>query len=696
MKKILFTALIAGLFLAGCIKETYDMEKVSGKASFSPSFGLSVAHGTISLSDLIEPNDTVVFDPDNFVRIVFREDSIIDLQMADLYDLTEMVSFSESYQIGELMIAPFSGSANFPVNEISQHFTPPVTYTNGSYPGFPAFSAIDIGEKAFTAFPNFEYATFSAGSIDITIHNNLPVTIYGLTIRVFNTVGHTQIGNDITITSIAPGSSGTGYLDLSGRTITNSLTAGVTINGSPGTSSPVSINLVQTNLGIDVTGRDLTVSSGRVILPEQSISSLDNNDTIDFDAGQDIEIDIIRILSGNISYTINDNTPLSAELTLTMPTSERSGIPVSETFSVNAGSVTTGNINMNNTTIDLGTVSAQPYNKLPLEYAISVSSQNGMVTFDSDNEVSLEMTLSDPEFDYIKGYFGQEGETIDPDSIDLEIDDILKNITGTFLVSNPSIRLDYDNSFAIPLEIDLDVKGYRGSQTVDLGLAPQTLSYPSAPAQRDISATFEVDRNNSELPELISLPPEIVKYSGGVTMNPQGNTGARDNYIFGNSRFLGSLEVEVPLEFRINNLHFADTLDNFFETDDDDDSPLKPEDIKYAKIIINAVNGFPLGVGVKMTLHDSVTGADLAYIEADQLLSPAQTDAGGKVTQPVESESLLEITDAFWKKTDLADEIIISFTLNTTDNGTKDVKIYSDYDIEFRVSVLVKPEFKFE
>jgi hypothetical protein len=35
------------------------------------------------------------------------------------------------------------------------------------------------------------------------------------------------------------------------------------------------------------------------------------------------------------------------------------------------------------------------------------------------------------------------------------------------------------------------------------------------------------------------------------------------------------------------------------------------------------------------------------------------------------------------------------FTMNTTDGGSKDVKIYSDYRIRFTAGLVVKPDLKF-
>jgi hypothetical protein len=73
------------LSATGCIKETYDMNSFSKKAQLSPTIAISAIKGDISLNDVevFKSSENVVVDADNFVRIVFREDSILDLGLSD-------------------------------------------------------------------------------------------------------------------------------------------------------------------------------------------------------------------------------------------------------------------------------------------------------------------------------------------------------------------------------------------------------------------------------------------------------------------------------------------------------------------------------------------------------------------------------------------------------------------------------------
>jgi len=151
--------------------------------------------------------------------------------------------------------------------------------------------------------------------------------------------------------------------------------------------------------------------------------------------------------------------------------------------------------------------------------------------------------------------------------------------------------------------------------------------------------------------------------------------------------------VEVPLEFRTSNLQFTDTVDNFMKVEGSDkENPVKPENFKFLRIDLTATNGFPLGVSLNMSLYNSLTNSIKSSVNADKILEPAQVDANGKVTTPTESSVIIEFPEGFFNSVDKADKIIFKFTLVTTGNGSKDVKIYSDYKIDFNAAMVLKPD----
>jgi len=527
LKKILILIPAALLSFAGCVKETYDMDTLSGRGHLSPVMAISAVRGNISISDIKKiPNDTVVFDEDNFIRLVFKKDSAINLDVDD---------FDE----------------------------------------FDDIAALVIDET---------------------------------------------------------------YL-LAGASVLNV------------------------------------------------------EDTLDFEPGSGIEIEDIYINAGTINYAVSSVTDVLSSFTIIFPTVLREGnIALTHNISLPPNSTVTGSLSLDDAEVDFSADIKQPYNRLPVLYSFEAVSGNYSIT----DMMIVHVEIPAPDYDYVKGYFGQPSEDFEEDTLDLEIEDILDHISGTFLLSDPSIRLDYSNSFAIPIEVDLKAIGYRDDETVPLNLNPFSLSYPDVPAESDISSSFTVDRDNSDLPELVSMPPENVVFLGSALMNPGGNTDSRDNYIFGDSRFIGHLEIEVPLEFRMGNLQFTDTTENFIKIEDPSDTPANPEDFEFLRIDFEAENSFPLGVSINMILYDSLTSRNIDTVSAKDILKPAPTEAGGRSMQPEKSLTSIEIDRQFWDSAGEATNIIFSFTLNTTDQGTRDVKIYSDYRIDFRASLVLKPDIRFD
>jgi hypothetical protein len=693
MKKVLLLPAIM-LLAYGCIKDTYDMDKLSDKMAISPEFAISAFSGDVSFSELVKQSDTVVYDQDKFVRLIFRKDSIINKQLKDLYNLQNMVSYIQDYTVGELTISPFQGTISFSLGEITNKLS--TTLKNqitllddgGTHP-FPALPSVFLGEKSYTAFPNFTQATFASGLLDITITNNLPAPLSGLNIDLLRSTDRTSVFGSIPVASVPVGQTKVVSVSLAGKTLPNTLIASVTLSGSSGNTNNVTVSLSNNNVQVKVAASNLKILSGRVILPNQVVAANNTHDVMSFNPGVGVEIQKLKMITGNLNYKIQSTaTGISAALNVTMPSVLRNGTALQNTFNLVTGTSSLGTVSLNNTDIDLSTDLLQPFNRVPFDYGLQISSNNLPVTVSSTDKIHLELTLPDPNLDYVKGYFGQKVENLTTETIDLGIDTLLSKLTGTFQISNPIIRLKYSNSFGIPVEVALNGEGKRAAQTVSLGLSPLSIMSPSSLLVRDVSAVFVIDKNNSSLPQLISLPPAQITFSGSAKMNPLGDPShLRNNYVFGNSRLLGSLEVEMPLEFRFANLQLSDTSDNFLKSDE-----LKGFNKMLLKLKIK--NGFPLGASFRLTVRDSKKGTKSSISDAT-ILAPAPVDGNGKPTGTTDTETTIELTPEFLTLAKTADQVIYTFTLVTTGNGQKDVKIYSDNKIVFNVAALAKPELVF-
>jgi hypothetical protein len=701
MKKYLLLHFAVTVFLTGgCIKETYDMDRLSGEMHLSPTFVCSAATGEITLGDLLVANDTIVYDGDKLCRIIYRKDSVIDLRLKDYYDFDNMVDYDEVYTLGEVKINDFQTSLGISLTQMSMLFSATlrnqlISLDDGALHPFPSLPSVTLPEKVFSPqLTNMEYATFASGAIDITVKNELNTSLYGLRVKLMNSSDHTVIGNEVVFSSIPAGATVTGSVNLANQYVTKAITTIVTINGSPGNTDPVLIDM-EHSLKFSVKSKDLKVLNGRIILPPQLIEEGIKKDTITIDPGDGMEIEKLGISTGNLNYSLQTASYVKTSFTVTLPSALQDGNQVSKTIILNPGSTSGGSVNLDNTVFDLSWDVNQKYNRVPVEYAINISSGSEMINFSSGDNIRAVLTLPDPELDYVKGYFGQRIETIRSTSVDIGMDRFFSRISGDFRISSPMVTVNYSNSFGVPVEIQLNALGINDGGTVALSRDAFILSCPGVTAPRDTSSTVIIDKSNSKLVEMISMLPDEIRFSGTARMNPGGDNGASDNYLFGNSRIIAGIYVDIPMELRISDLQFTETVDNFLDSGDKEGGhSMRPEDFHFLKINLAVSNGFPLGASVEMSLYDSVRKINISTVEADEIIKPAPVDAIGRVTGPAESSAGIEFTEDFFKSVGNADKVVFKFIMQSTDDGTRDVKIYSDYKLTFRATLMVTPEIK--
>jgi hypothetical protein len=412
-------------------------------------------------------------------------------------------------------------------------------------------------------------------------------------------------------------------------------------------------------------------------------------ETIDIDPGMDIELKSMKIINGEIRYSIASECdfPVSFLLTFTSIIDETQQA-IEQTIAVGAHETVNGVVNLDNSFVDFTLDSAQPFNRIKV---------NGLVTPGGTGTeplgmVDLEISVPEPEYDYITGYFGMQSEGQENDTIDLGLGDIFGINSNAFYLSDPAIRINYLNSFGVPMQVTADITGIdKDGIETDLARAPEDLLYPTTIETREVESTFIIDNSNSNLSDLISMFPNEIIFGGSATTNPLGDTGA-DNIVFSDSRLLAGLEVEVPMIFWMNNLVFSDTIDNFLMADDEGDSPLDMLENLELRMFID--NGFPMGGEFSITLFDSASGTPMSVLETGNFFDPAPVDADGIVTSSIEKSTLITLSDGFMEDGPVADKMIISFKFNTTGSGSQDVKIMSDYSISFRAGLLIQVGFE--
>jgi hypothetical protein len=217
--------------------------------------------------------------------------------------------------------------------------------------------------------------------------------------------------------------------------------------------------------------------------------------------------------------------------------------------------------------------------------------------------------------------------------------------------------------------------------------------YPTDRDNSPVTSTVSFNKDNTDIVELIEMRPSKITYSGGATVNPTGKLGW-DNFVTGESSVVAGLEVEIPFEFRAN-LSLQDTLENPLKLEDSqEDEDFGIDNVESASLHFLINNGFPVEIGFNIQLYDSTADQVLATLDVPVLFPAAPVDANGIVTEPTEDTTSIVITSEFLENLEIADELIVTGSLNTTNSGA--VKILTTYTIDFKLGVSTKVSYEFD
>jgi len=286
--------------------------------------------------------------------------------------------------------------------------------------------------------------------------------------------------------------------------------------------------------------------------------------------------------------------------------------------------------------------------------------------------------MEDLDFSNIEGYFGQINEQIDQDVLDLDVS-VLDDIASGIRLESPSLKFIVDNGIGIPFEINLDLEGVNGSESVSLG-------GPALEIGAEETTLTEFNSSNSSLVDLIALSPTEISYSGSVVSNPLGNTGQSNSIRPGTNIIIG-FEMDLPLHLRMEDAGTKDTIALDFGDENGEDSG--SDYLEAVKLKLHVENEFPLDVDVTVLFTDSVSGAVLDSLNLE-LLEAAQVDENGRTITANIYDSNIDLDsdqiDALFN----ANRALLDIKMNSYDNQNKAVRLYTDYQFTIGVGVILE------
>jgi hypothetical protein len=697
-------ALIAATALAGmtswmaCTKFDLAVPQIQA----NPEFATSLGKFSFLFSDFIKGDSLIKVGRDSSIALRYVKDSIVGYSVADIVSkATGGVggAITKSSVLGTVTVPNLKMTQATKLSDFAASFADPLKTlftSGGTVPpsGIPAFATTTNVTNNLAALTDFQTVTLASGTISLSVTNNFAFPIENLSVDLLN-----QNGSAIATilipangAAIAPGSSAMGSADLTGKTMTNLLAYKIGKLSSPGIAAGTPI-VPGATMDVEVSTSNMKVQSGSVKINAQSLAG-DNIIASVATGNAAQKLTEVTFKSAQLKYTISKTTPINMSLSLTFPTMTQNGVAVTKVIDVTGNTAATGTIDLANAVADLSSIMAQPYNQLPIAVGVSVKgSNNAFLTINAADVVNINATFANIQVGGAKGQFGSFDLDIPATSQSFGADfGYLSTDSKKLLFANPSLKIQYLNSFGLPISANLLMEAtgiLPGKEALGLaadgGKVKFNFAYPKVavagtPAQL-VKDSVVLNKNTSNIVNFMSILPSKIASSGKVSII---SAGPEVNYFTADSRIKLGLEMDIPLKFSAENLIVRDTVTSF-------SGVLKASQVQYVDYVAMDVQyKTRLPLGVTVDLATLVNGVITPVVTGILLPAADAVDASGRVTAAKTGAFEVKMTAAQLSQLSNAPKTVLVAKIQTSNGGATPVAVYTHYDFEMGMGVRIK------
>ncbi|RXQ87626.1 hypothetical protein EO244_16270 [Ancylomarina salipaludis] len=423
---------------------------------------------------------------------------------------------------------------------------------------------------------------------------------------------------------------------------------------------------------------------------DQTLASTTKGFNIKAD-GTDIILTKLK-LDTKVSFTVSNPVDKAIKLTVTLDEGSVGGVnPLSKDFDIipNANGQT---FDWDLTDLEFTFPSPSINNTLHISFGVTILADASGTIRSNGNDLEIGYQFGGLAFKLAKGDFGDQTIDVGSGTIDMGVD-FWDDIDGNFTFADPRISLMFNNTVGVPFLVSANMTGSNtDGETLSLDPDDQLPAYPTTEADvlAGIEASITYNKDNSQIVPFMALPPSgDITYSGSVRINRNLDgtrydplaAGNNINIISGTSSITADLEMDIPMDFKADNLSISDTID---EVDISD-----AEKIVKAALIITSENGLPLDVKIENIFLTDASYTVLSTISNESIINAAGVTANGEVDPSTVKEvvNTIELSEDQIKSLNDTENIIIKAAVSTYDEGKQSVKLKGSDKLKFSISV---------
>lgn len=392
------------------------------------------------------------------------------------------------------------------------------------------------------------------------------------------------------------------------------------------------------------------------VLSEIGLSGGKISYSVDLTPSSNLDYEVVLVLNGFKSRT--DNKTLNTVIT------------------------NTGELDISDYTITLNN------NKFDLKLVLILKKSNSVTTIAPATAVNVNLKFEDLEFDYIKGFFGEQETSMPPKSVELGFfdGDLFSDADISF--AEPKVSLTIYNENGVPCTVHFTKLEARKNGAAPLAVTlnpanPVSIAFPTV-----MGTTQTTTVNVANVADIMSYAPSEMFYQADVHINEGLTSG--NNFMIDSSAMKVRLNIEVPLWGSATGIVLQDTLDVDLES-------VESSEVNSASLKLEIFNQIPLDGNLQFVLADenysplgTLLLADQTNIIKGSTIGPdGELEAAGEYSETIELEQS-RIENLFKAK-----HLILMANLGTSEAPT-DVKFLANYGMSIKATVLTSLKLSVE
>ena len=679
MKKTVYITLLS-IFIFSC---KHDLEKPTWEVDIITP----IAHSELSISDLINQNETIVdqqIGSDSLVSLVYSAD-LLQTNYDNLLDIQSTTN-EKMFRIDSVKFDDVVIEHNITIGSIITELgvLGPILYPDGqdrdipAMPGVVQNDTIDIDASEY-----FETMTLYNGKMNLEITNGFPTDISNMSFMLYNSISLNLIAT-FNIPLIESGATYTESVSVAGETLDQIMLGIINNMDIEASGGLVPINYTDA-ISTTVSITEIQIMEATAYFPNQLL----HEEIVEqsFNLGT-TKLTEIGIKEGYISIIATSSLPDTISILYFIPSLTKYGVPFEELVKIPPNINTTPTslyFNCDGYIMDLkgqvGRIGGDTVNTIYSEMHIYLDSTGELETINRVDSFNLynEFNIV-PE--YAKGYIGQDTLLLSPETKNTSIFESITN--GTIDLKQANLNLSIKNY--VGADASISFQQFSSDNTNDNH--PPTSVTTDQNGANIIGNPYFIERatlNNENIiiPTLININldasdmleilPNQTTVAATFMLNPNGEQAVED-FLYIDYPISATLDASIPLSFIANNLTISKTIEIDLSSD---------TELEIDELYISIENGIPLSAKVDVILLDQHNNTLDTLVRNTNIIC-ANTDTENRVTTA--SNNLITITNTEFNNLRNM-KIVASFT---TSSITEHIDIYSYYTMKVNLSARFK------